>query len=316
MLTEGADLSQFQKNPVLFYLHDDWSLPIGRWENIRKEGSKILADAVFDMDDEQAVKIANKVEKDFLRMASIGAWPPIELSEDPALILKGQKYPTVTKWLVREASIVPIGANHNAVRLFDEEGTEVKDFDEIVKLMDNKTKANTKSNSNNMKEVAKALKLSDSASESEVLSKVNELLSTNVALSSEKEALETEKTALEAKVVLLADAEKARKSAEAISLVDTAIKDGRINADSKDKMISLFDKDHESAKAVLESMPKRKTIADKVIENTDKRDDEDRTNWTYSDWAEKDPKGLKNMKLSDPEGFKTLQDEFRKKFSI
>lgn len=167
-----------------------------------------------------------------------------------------------------------------------------------------------------MKEVAKALKLSDSASESEVLSKVNELLSTNVALSSEKEALETEKTALEAKVVLLADAEKARKSAEAISLVDTAIKDGRINADSKDKMISLFDKDHESAKAVLESMPKRKTIADKVIENTDKRDDEDRTNWTYSDWAEKDPKGLKNMKLSDPEGFKTLQDEFRKKFSI
>ena len=55
MLTSGADLSVFKNNPVMLLNHDDWDLPIGRWENIRVEGTQILADAVFDEDDERAV---------------------------------------------------------------------------------------------------------------------------------------------------------------------------------------------------------------------------------------------------------------------
>ena len=51
MLTSGADLSVFENNPVMLLNHDDWELPIGRWENIRIEGTLILADAVFDEDD-------------------------------------------------------------------------------------------------------------------------------------------------------------------------------------------------------------------------------------------------------------------------
>lgn len=51
MLTDGANLAEFRKNPVMLLDHMDWKLPIGRWENIRKEGGKILADAVFDMRD-------------------------------------------------------------------------------------------------------------------------------------------------------------------------------------------------------------------------------------------------------------------------
>ena len=35
MLTSGADLSVFKNNPVMLLNHDDWDLPIGRWENIR-----------------------------------------------------------------------------------------------------------------------------------------------------------------------------------------------------------------------------------------------------------------------------------------
>lgn len=45
MLTSGADLSVFKNNPVMLLNHDDWDLPIGRWENIRVEGTQILADA-------------------------------------------------------------------------------------------------------------------------------------------------------------------------------------------------------------------------------------------------------------------------------
>ena len=74
MLTSGANLEEFRKNPVMLLNHDDWKMPIGRWENIRIEGTQILADAVFDEADPRAVEVQKKVDTDFLRMASIGAW--------------------------------------------------------------------------------------------------------------------------------------------------------------------------------------------------------------------------------------------------
>ena len=81
MLTSGANLEEFKKNPLMLLNHDDYSLPIGRWENIRVEGGKILADAVFDEGDARAAEVKRKVENDFIRMASIGAWPPEEKSD-------------------------------------------------------------------------------------------------------------------------------------------------------------------------------------------------------------------------------------------
>ena len=115
MLTSGANLEEFRKNPVILLNHKDWELPIGRWENIRIEGTQILADALFDEKDDEAVKIADKVEGGFLRMASMGAWPPEEVSDAAELKLPGQTLPTVTRWTAREASIVTIGANHLSI---------------------------------------------------------------------------------------------------------------------------------------------------------------------------------------------------------
>ena len=108
MLTSGADLSVFKNNPVMLLNHDDWDPPIGRWENIRVEGTQILADAVFDEDDERAVAVMGKVERGFLKAASIGGWPG-KSSDDPSLMLPGQTYPTMVTWTAREASICTIG---------------------------------------------------------------------------------------------------------------------------------------------------------------------------------------------------------------
>lgn len=304
MLTSGADLEQFKKNPVMLYIHDDWELPIGRWENIRKEGDKILADPVFDLEDEKAKKIAGKVERGFIKMASIGAWP-LEFSEDPSVMLPGQTWPTITKWRVREASIVPIGSNHNAVRLYDHEDNPT----ELIKLYDSRQITSNNNCHTMKKELAKALNLADNVGDEELhrvaLAKVNELASQN-------ETLKGENVALADKVRKLTDAETARKKAEAIALVDAAIKDGRINADSKEKMLSLFDADHESAKAVLDSMPKRTAIAPRIKPPDSTGKVENRDDWTYMEWAKKDPRGLKVMKLNDPDRFKELIDNYKK----
>ena len=96
MLTAGANLAEFAKNPVVLYNHNDWDAPIGRGENIRKEGDRILVDIVFDTDDPKAADIAGKVERGFLRMCSVGAWAE-EASDAPALKLEGQTGSTVTR---------------------------------------------------------------------------------------------------------------------------------------------------------------------------------------------------------------------------
>ena len=53
VLTAGIDTAQFEKNPIMYYLHDRLQygeskprvMVIGRWDNVRKENAKLMADA-------------------------------------------------------------------------------------------------------------------------------------------------------------------------------------------------------------------------------------------------------------------------------
>lgn len=257
MLTSGANLEEFRKNPVLFLNHKDWELPIGRWENIRIEGTRILADAVFDENDEEAIKVMKKVETDFVRMASVGAWPPEEVSDAPELKLPGQTMPTVTRWTVREASVVTIGANHNALVMYDRQTgkqIDLTDATSVVRLMDINIHSNTENMNENLKGV---LKLQDSATEADIVGAVKTLIANNDRLSEENRVLKEEK----------AEQERIRmeaQRAEGVALVDAAVKDGRIDAAGRNAYLALFDKDFESAKAVLAAIPHRKSVVSQI----------------------------------------------------
>lgn len=118
VLTRGIDLSGFKKNPVMLYDHRSYSyLPIGTWAKPRIESGQLSAEPIFDMEDEDAAKIAGKYDRKILNAASIGI-DILATSDDPADMLPGQRLPTVTKCKLYEASIVPIPSNTNAVRLF------------------------------------------------------------------------------------------------------------------------------------------------------------------------------------------------------
>lgn len=301
MLTSGANLTEFRKNPVMFLNHMDFDLPIGRWENIRIEEGRILADAVFDEKDERAQKVRAKIEDGFIRAASIGAWPPEEISDDEALRLPGQTGPTITRWTVREASIVTIGANHNALVLYDRttgERIDLENTEAFIRLMDHTPKKHT----NMIKTIKTLLLLKDAATDADVLASVKEL-------KEQKEQLEAENRQLkEAEEKRLADIRKQQK-AQAEALVDAAIRDGRINADARKNLLELFDQNFEAAKASLEAIPARKSIAEQ-IERTD--------NSTLKDfsgtWDELDRAGrLIELKDKDPELFK---EKFKKQFGV
>ena len=71
MLTSGANLEEFKKNPVMLYMHEREKGVIGRWDNIRTEGSKLIADAVFDENNPLGKEVKERVDSGFLRSASV-----------------------------------------------------------------------------------------------------------------------------------------------------------------------------------------------------------------------------------------------------
>ncbi|MDR1644216.1 MAG: hypothetical protein LBS05_00100 [Tannerellaceae bacterium] len=250
VLVDGVDIEQFARNPVMFYLHDDYMLPIGRWANIRKEKGRLLAEADFDYEDPDPLvkRIIGKVERGFLRAASIG-FASARTSEDEALMIKGQTHPTVVACRLREASIVNIGANNNALRLYDDDGKEI-DLNDEVKLSDvlHPKKPNTMND-----ELKKLLNLSDKATDADVAAAVGKLMTDQKTLSDRLDAQQ--------------EKEKTARTTEATALLDAAVREGRLNAEGKASYLKLFAADHEGAKAALAAIPPREKITTVIEQN-------------------------------------------------
>ena len=112
--TKGIRTERFKKNPVILYMHAREKGVIGRWDNIRTEGSQLIADAVFDENNPLGKEVKERVDGGFLRSASIG------LSVLNYERIDGVD--TVTDCELTEVSIVDIPSNRNAVKLFDKRG--------------------------------------------------------------------------------------------------------------------------------------------------------------------------------------------------
>ncbi|MBL6448569.1 hypothetical protein JMN32_19820 [Fulvivirga sp. 29W222] len=256
ILTAGIDLKRFKKNPVMLYAHirsfeskgkDGVILPIGRWENIRKEDSQLLADAVFDEDDEFAMKISSKIDKGILNTASAGL-DVLEYSEDPKLMGKGQTLPTVTKSILKEASIADIPGNGNAVRLFGKElvvsiGLSDSNPQDLNKLfLTNKPhkKMDLIISEINKYHEKTGITLSSTASEQEILVAMNKVLSNQKAELTAK--TETITTLTSEKEKLTADLEAAQGNAlkgKAEAVVDAALAAGKIVEAQKERYLKL-----------------------------------------------------------------------------
>lgn len=109
VLTEGIDTTQFEKNPIMLYMHERPTI-IGAWENLRKEDGKLYADAIFDTESERGKEVARQVEQGFLRGASIGITYQKEDLKNGVL----------EKCKLYEISIVDLGSNPNALKLYND----------------------------------------------------------------------------------------------------------------------------------------------------------------------------------------------------
>lgn len=236
ILTEGIDTTQYEKNPVVLYLHNrnlhkpDGNEVIGRAVKLEKKDGVLYADIEFDKEDEFAAKIAGKVERGFVRMASMYA-DVKATSMNESDILPGQQYETVTKCKLVEISIVDIGGNDDAIKLS-------RNSAEHLKLAKLPTKQTTRDMS--IKTIALGLGLSESSTEEQILS--------------EFQKVKLGKEQAEAKVAELESRIKANETKEAKSLVDEAVQLGLIPEGLKDTMVSAFENDFENQKVKLSAM--------------------------------------------------------------
>ena len=113
VLTAGCDTGQYEKNPVLLYMHERGKV-IGTMTDIRVEKGEITGIPVFDEATELSRQCKKQWEFGSLRMVSIGI-DVLEMSDRPEHLVAGQTAPTVTRSKIFEVSVVDIGANDNAI---------------------------------------------------------------------------------------------------------------------------------------------------------------------------------------------------------
>ncbi len=166
--TLGIGLDRFKKNPILLHDHREWTLPIGKVENIRIENNELVGDVTFDESDERGLQLKNKYEKGFMNAFSIG-FEILELSDESVNLKQGQIRKTVTKCELIEISVVTIPSNANAVRLYKKgQKVELSNNNEINNFLPTINKSK-------MKKIALSLGLKEDATEEQVIEAVAKL---------------------------------------------------------------------------------------------------------------------------------------------
>lgn len=101
-------LDNFNRNPVMLWMHGKeparGSLPIGRWQNLTRDGRAITGDAIFDQADDFARDVERKYRDGYLNAVSV-SWLPEEARDG------GWSYDML------EASAVSVPADPDAVQV-------------------------------------------------------------------------------------------------------------------------------------------------------------------------------------------------------
>lgn len=162
ILSRGMSTISFEKNPVVFYNHGTYNLPIGKGKDLRHEpDGTITLDIDFDTEDEQALAVQKKAERGFLNACSVGI-DVLETSADAAFVLAGQTRPTVTRSELLELSICGIPGNRNALRL---NGVQTENIEHILPRINQQKELK-------MKRVFEQLGLPETATEEDILAQL------------------------------------------------------------------------------------------------------------------------------------------------
>ena len=298
LLNDGMQAERYNSNPVMLYSHD-YRQVIGRWKDLTIKDGKMYLTPEFDEDDPAAKIIKGKVERNFLRGASLGLRPiNAEYRTNPET---GEECLYVTAWEWMECSIcaIPSNASALAVQIYDDSRNPVKK-EQLSAYLDHVVKLSATVHNQN----PKIMKLNLSAQAIEALG-----LSAEAGIEDVERAILNLSANAKKASQALKEFQDARENALKLSaekLVDDAIAAGKITADKKDGFVRLAMADLEMAKEALGNMPAKKTYSSAISPVGLSGIPAERKNWTATDWMQKDMSGLMKLKAEMPEEYNRL----------
>lgn len=256
--TEGISLERFEGNPIMLDGHNISNLSaIGMWINIKKENGLLTAETSFDLKDENAKKIAEKVEGGFIKGASMG----ISFSKKDFSYENGEL--VLNHCEIYEASIVAVPSNANALRL-TMDGEEMSETDIktlCLSIAQNSTEFQPKINTEMKLKLSQLafMALGFSANTQEA---TEEQINTAVlSLEKEKKDLQAKLTLSEEKVEAYVKKEKDAKLSAINTMLDDAVSSGKITADKRQTFEKLALDNFDLAKETLDALSTKKTFS-------------------------------------------------------
>ena len=300
--TDGVDLEQYQRNPVLLWMH--WrGMVVGCIKDLRVEGTDITGEPWFDEVREESRLCKRQWEKGTLRMCSPN-FEILETSEEPGWLKPGQTRPTVTRSKLVEVSMVDIGGNDDNTVILSYRGGELKlaageDCEALPLLQGTEPETNggplppryNPQNINDtmneqLKAIALKLGLPEAATEADILARIGVLQGHETANKELREQLD--------KI----------KLAGITRMVDDAVTAGKFTADKREHFINLGKAvGAESLKLTLDSMATA-TKPMQLINPGGNPGGVPSSGWTKL--SEVPAEQLKLMRANDPERYRAL----------
>lgn len=278
VLTSGIDLTAFLKNPIMLLLHDNDKLPIGTWTDIKVEGDVLSGVPVFHEKTAKSKEAKLLFEDGTLKAASIGFLVKEE-STDVSDILPGQKWATVKKCELIEVSLVSVPANSDALIM------ELSlNFDKNLKLLSVNNKQEIPMS---LTKIALHLGLKEDATEDAVMTAIDAIKAT------------------QAEAVLQLGIDKGIVDDSNRKVYEAAIKN---DLEATKAYFLAFKKDSEPTP----TEPNKETLAQKLAAQRaatptpTAAPNSDRSAWSLLDWQEKDPQGLRQLRLNDVVAYDAL----------
>ena len=261
ILTAGISLKRFKNNPVMLDQHyNSTSAVLGLWENLTIDKALLLGEPVFDIEDEDALKISGKVERNIIKSCSMG----ITFKREDLKII-GEEL-IMTKCELYECSIVAVPSNANSIRLYASETGQLLKDEEVQQLclalqpIEGETQNLDLNPIHDMKKITLTLAVLTALSFDKATPEVDvEAVESAVLKLSQDNATMTAK-------LLALETEKENAATLAIeNMVSLAITEGRIPATKKEDFVKLATLNFELAKSTLEGIPAKVTLGDKTV---------------------------------------------------
>ena len=221
VLTAGMNVEQYNRNPVLLYMHERGQV-IGYVKDLKVEGDEVTGELMFDEATELSQRCKKQWEFGSLKMVSIGI-DILETSEEKEHLVPGQTAHTITKCKLFEVSLVDIGANDDAIVL-QKDGKRIelgKDAARELPLLHSNNNKNQKPKQMDQEKLALQLGLPKDADEATINARLAKLQ----ADGAEAETLRQERDTL--------------RVARIETLVNAAIAEKKIGEDKKQQFLDL-----------------------------------------------------------------------------